>query len=553
MRVQDVLKQIEISSAVKASSVFIVKSNDPIKIYDLYASLVSIPDRKTYVFRDALYEIKKNTNGEIESMDKVSVGGALASTEIRELPVALSYMKDVFINRSNIDLIVVITDEYGNQLLPQKNIVSKYLYDWQSGFTYIKGNEPVNMYTNNNRVIIITPEPNKLFHTEVIDIVTLINMEYTDIDEREDYIRNFVETIKKKYGIELSENDIKRLATISGGLTLYDIETAVIIATKECVKNNNCGITVYVDSILKKKREVIEKFGFLELRNDNVSFNDVGGYNEVKEIIKEFIVLPLLDRERAHKLGVELPRGILFYGPPGTGKTLLARAIANEIKLPFIDFKLEMLLSKWYGESERNIVRAIELIEQVSPAVVFIDEIDRIGRKGRGDHEVTQRIFGTLLQWLGDINRKSIVIATTNRPDLIDDAFIRVGRFDYIIPILYPDEDARKEILKVHIRKRNIPTSDDIDKYIEMIARETTYYSGAELEEIIRRASRYALIEGSDVLTGEHLVQAMNSMIIDLKSREEQLSMYMELAKRYTNDVMILRKIFSGFPTVEFE
>lgn len=549
----EVLKQIEISSTVKASSVFVIKSNDPNKIYDLYASLVALPDRKTYIFRDALYRIQKTADGQIESMEKVTAGNSLMSSDIRDLPTAFSYMNEVFVKDENIDLIVMVTDDYSNGLLTQKNIVSKYLYDWQSGFTYVYNKKLVNMYTNNNRVIIITPDPSKLFHTEVIDVVTLINMEYTTIEEREEYIRTFVETIKKKYCIELSENDIKRLATISGGLTLYDIETAIIVATKECVTNNNCGIDVYTESILRKKREVIEKFGFLELRDDNITFDDVGGYNEIKEIIKEFIITPLIDRERAYRLGVELPRGILFFGPPGTGKTLLARAIANEVKLPFIDFKLEMLMSKWYGETEKNVGRAIELIEQVSPAIVFIDEIDRIGRRGTGEHEVTQRVFGTLLQWLGDVNRKSIVIATTNRPDLMDDAFIRVGRFDYIIPVLYPDFETRKRIIKVHIRKRNIPTSDDIDKYIDMVAQETEYYSGAELEEIVKRATRYALIDGSDVLTGEHLIQATNSMMVDTELRENQIQMYYDLARKYTNDTTILRKIFAEVPNVMLE
>ena len=206
---------------------------------------------------------------------------------------------------------------------------------------------------------------------------------------------------------------------------------------------------------------------------------------------------PLKYREVFEKMGIEPPKGVLLYGPPGTGKTLLAKAVATESEANFIAIKGPEVLSKWVGESERAIREVFQKARQSAPTVIFIDEIDAIApnRGLYGDSHVTDRIVNQLLTEMDGISelRDVVVIAATNRPDIIDPSLLRPGRFDRILYVPPPDKEARKEIFKVHLK--GVPLDRDVD--LEKLADMTENYSGADIMALVREAVYKALEENS--------------------------------------------------------
>ncbi len=224
----------------------------------------------------------------------------------------------------------------------------------------------------------------------------------------------------------------------------------------------------------------------------NVRWEDVGGLEEVKEELREAVEWPLKYPKAFGRLGIEPPRGVLLYGPPGTGKTLLAKAVATESEANFIGIRGPEVLSKWVGESEKRIREIFRKARQAAPTVVFIDEIDAIApARGSDMSRVTDRLINQLLTEMDGIERNSgvVVIAATNRPDILDPALLRPGRFDRLILVPAPDEKARLEILRVHTRR--VPLAEDVK--LEELAKKTEGYSGADLEALVREAALIAM------------------------------------------------------------
>ena len=226
-----------------------------------------------------------------------------------------------------------------------------------------------------------------------------------------------------------------------------------------------------------------------------VKWEDVGGLEEVKQKLKEAVEWPLKYPEVYSRMGIRPPKGILLYGPSGCGKTLLAKAVATESQANFISVRGPELFSKWFGESEKAVREIFRKARQVSPCIICFDEIDAIApRRGLqyGTHAVESVVNQLLaeidgLQELSDV----VVIGCTNRPDIIDPALLRPGRFDRLILVPPPDEKARLEILKIHTR--NMPLAKDVD--LKKIAQLTENFSGADLEAVCREAAMLALRE----------------------------------------------------------
>ncbi|ASJ00436.1 CDC48 family AAA ATPase [Thermococcus gorgonarius] len=225
----------------------------------------------------------------------------------------------------------------------------------------------------------------------------------------------------------------------------------------------------------------------------NVHWDDIGGLEDVKQQLREAVEWPLKYPRAFERLGIDPPKGILLYGPPGTGKTLLAKAVATESEANFIAIRGPEVLSKWVGETEKRIREIFRKARQAAPTVIFIDEIDAIA-PARGSHEggrYLDTLINQLLTEMDGIDKNSgvVVIGATNRPDIIDPALLRPGRFDRLILVPAPDEKARLEILKVHTRR--VPLAGDVD--LKDIAKRTQGYSGADLEALVREAALTAL------------------------------------------------------------
>ena len=245
------------------------------------------------------------------------------------------------------------------------------------------------------------------------------------------------------------------------------------------------------DDALKVVRPSAMREVFVEA--PNIGWEDIGGLEKTKQDLKEAVEWPIHHPESFKRLGIRAPKGILLYGPPGTGKTLLAKAVAKESEANFIQVKGPSLLSMWVGKSEEGVRKVFERARQVSPCVIFFDEIDALaGKRGiEMGTKVTERVLNQLLAEMDGLEdlKDVTVIGATNRPDMLDAALLRPGRFDRVILVDVPDDESRKKIFEIHTL--NTPLAKDVN--IDFLVKQTEGYVGADIEALVREAAMHAL------------------------------------------------------------
>ncbi len=312
-------------------------------------------------------------------------------------------------------------------------------------------------------------------------------------------------------GMPLAKDvDLEHYASISHGFVGADLEAlckeAAMSALRKILPEIKLDERVIPPETLEKLQVVKEDFDnalkmvepsamrevLIEL--PDVRWEDVGGLDEAKQELREAVEWPLKYPDAFKRIGIEPPHGILLYGPPGTGKTMLARAVATESEANFIAIKGPELLSKWIGESERGVRETFRKAKMAAPTVIFFDEIDAlVPRRGSGfgDSHVTERVISQLLTELDGLEKLEnvVVIGATNRPDLVDTALLRPGRFDRLVTVSAPDKKARLEILKIHTK--NMPLVKDVD--LGLLAKETESYSGSDIAALCREAAMIVL------------------------------------------------------------
>jgi transitional endoplasmic reticulum ATPase len=248
-------------------------------------------------------------------------------------------------------------------------------------------------------------------------------------------------------------------------------------------------ITVTADDF-RSARQVVEPSALREIAIEipQVQWDDVGGMEEAKQALREAVELPISHPDIFTRFNIEPPRGILLFGPPGTGKTLLAKAVATESKANFISIRGAEVMSKWVGESEKIIAEIFRRARQAAPVVLFIDELDNLApRRGSGfDSRVSERVVNQLLVEMDGIEELQgvVVLAATNRPDIIDSALLRPGRFDIFVYTPAPDAQARQAIFAVHTRK--MPLADDVN--LDRLAASTEGFTGADIRNVCQKA-----------------------------------------------------------------
>jgi transitional endoplasmic reticulum ATPase len=266
----------------------------------------------------------------------------------------------------------------------------------------------------------------------------------------------------------------------------------------------------------------------------SVGWDDIGGLDETKEALREGIELPLKNPDAFRRIGIRPAKGFLLFGPPGTGKTLLAKAVARESEANFIATKSSDLLSKWYGESEKQVSRLFARARQVAPTVIFIDEIDALAPQrggGLGEPAATERVVNTMLAEMDGLEEMQgvVVVGATNRPTLLDPALLRPGRFDELIYVPVPGTDGRRTILGIHTE--DMPLADDVD--LGALAERTDGYTGADLENLVRRAGlltlRASLQRGDDLGDGTTVTDAQFEQALE----ETRASVTPEMEKQY--------------------
>jgi len=230
----------------------------------------------------------------------------------------------------------------------------------------------------------------------------------------------------------------------------------------------------------------------VQRRRPGTTYADVGGLDEAMQRVRELVELPFQRPDLFDDLGVDPPTGVLLHGPPGTGKTLLARAVANEVDAEFVSLPAAEVMSRYYGESEEYLREVFEEAEENAPAVVFIDEVDAITpERSEAAGDVERRVVAQLLTLMDGLDQTAgvVVIAATNRPDAIDPALRRGGRFDREVEVSVPDRDEREEVLAIHAR--DVPLADDVD--LAAIADGTHGFVGSDLASVVQEAAMHAL------------------------------------------------------------
>lgn len=329
--------------------------------------------------------------------------------------------------------------------------------------------------------------PNRQSRLEVLQIHTRGMPLSKDVNQEKlaDVTHGFVGADLAALGREAGMRSLRRI------LPELDLEVESIpaeILNKIEVTNDD-----FLDALREMEPSAMRE---VMVETPNVKWDDIGGLEDVKQQLVESVEWPLTYAKLFQHMEAEPPRGVLLYGPPGTGKTLLAKAVATESQANFISVKGPEFLSKWVGESEKAVRETFRRARQAAPSVVFLDEIDSIAPARGGstsDSHVTERVISQILTELDGLESLNnvIVIAATNRPDIIDPALLRPGRFDRLIEIGMPDEKARLQILKIHAGKK--PMAEDVN--LEDIAKKTDKYSGADLSAIVNEAVMLAIRE----------------------------------------------------------
>ncbi len=268
----------------------------------------------------------------------------------------------------------------------------------------------------------------------------------------------------------------------------------------------------------------------------------MGGVERVRRILEESVELPFKNPQVYRHMGIEPPRGILLYGPPGVGKTLLAKAAATESQANFISVKGPEVMSKWVGESEKAIRMIFKKARQASPSIVFIDEIDAIApRRGlQNSSGVTERIVNQLLTSIDGLEslERVLVIAATNRPDIVDEALLRTGRFDRLLYVEPPTIAGRLEILKVHTK--TMPLAEDLD--LNALAAKTDGYVGSDLAALCREAGLTAIRENikATKVTRAHFEAALKQVRPSIDA--EGLKFYSEFERHLLRERVTPRR-----------
>jgi transitional endoplasmic reticulum ATPase len=332
-------------------------------------------------------------------------------------------------------------------------------------------------------------------------------------------------------GMPLAKDvDLEKLAEISYGMVGADLEAlareAAMSALREIMPEIEfekeyipykklLGLQVTMDHFREALKEV-EPSALREVFTEipNVKWEDVGGLEKIKQILKETIEWPLKYPELFEKAKTKPPKGILLYGPPGTGKTLLAKAVASQCGVNFISVKGPELLSKWVGEAEKSVREVFKKARQASPCIVTLDEIESlVPKRSIGDSSgVSQRVVSQFLSEMDGLEELKgvVVIGTTNRLDLVDEALLRAGRFDFLLEVSKPDEKTRKEIFKIHTKGK--PLAEDVN--LENLAKETEGLVGSDIEAICKKASMLAIREFIDPVRSSPKIKPKSNSLV---------------------------------------
>lgn len=378
-------------------------------------------------------------------------------------------------------------------------------------------------------VILVAPLEN--IPKELESYLTIVMPNYLD----ENDIKNIIINLLEEQGSRLpSEKLLDQLAMTLKGLSETEINNILALA----ITQGNVIDATDLPLVMKQKQQMIQKSGILEMVEIKESMADIGGLENLKQWLNRKGEI-LQNIKKAQEFGVDIPKGVLIAGMPGCGKSLTAKATAKAFEMPLLRMDMGRLMGKYVGESESNMRRAIRLTEASSPCVLWIDELEKAFagvQAGGGGSEVTTRLFGNFLTWMQEKKSLAFVVATANDISKLPPELMRKGRFDEIFYVGLPNENERRKIFSIHIKKRR-GESDlhriDIDKLIDI----TNGYCGADIEGVVREAVEAAFVAHKEKLETDDLLKAIqgtNPISETMKHQIEAMDkQYKE--KKFTN------------------
>lgn len=322
---------------------------------------------------------------------------------------------------------------------------------------------------------------------------------------------------RRPVAVDLSSDDVAELLRALHGLTFFEVEKIISRAVIEDGRLDRADL----DTVLEAKRRIIERSGLLEYFPHAERMKDIGGLTYLKDWLRKRYGA-FADPERARRYGLTPPRGLLLLGVQGCGKSLTSKAIAAEWRLPLIRLDPGNLYEKFFGESERNLRRAIRIAESMAPCVLWVDEIEKAFGRGDNDGGTSNRIFGTFLSWLQEKKESVFVVATANDISTLPPELLRKGRFDEIFFVDLPNEGTRAQIFEVHLQRRGRePARFDLPA----LAAATDGFSGAEIEQVVVSALFGAFSTDGEIDTEALLaeVEATRPLSVTMREKIQQL------------------------------
>lgn len=379
-----------------------------------------------------------------------------------------------------------------------------------------------NLYNENYNASVFIVSSKLCIPDELEALITVFDMPLPSVSE----IRNIMVNFTKDLEIDVTDDVLSEIALSFKGLNEFQVKQILNLAYQDggCLDFDDKRL------IFSQKEQLIKKAGLLEMIPVNESIEDIGGLENLKEwLYKKERIFNQLDK--AIKFGVDIPKGIMIVGMPGCGKSLAAKATAKLFEIPLVRLDVGRLLGKYIGESEENMRKALKLSEAISPCVLWIDEIEKafsgVGSSGGGS-DVTTRLFGQFLTWMQEKENTVFIVATANDISKIPAEFLRKGRFDELFYVDFPNDEERRKIIEIHLKKRH-KWNNELD--IISIVKLTSGYNGADLEAIVKDAIESCFIECREQLTTEDLKSAQKNIKSISSTLEKRIKEIKEAVK----------------------
>lgn len=347
---------------------------------------------------------------------------------------------------------------------------------------------------------------------ELEKYVSFLDIPLPDEEEINQLIQEHVEV--NSYD-NFNEDDRKKLMPSLKGMTKFEIDRVLDMA----MSSNGSLSSDDTKMILKQKKAMVKKSGLLELVDTPETIDSIGGMNALKDYIRQKSKI-VRQMSEAQEFGVAIPKGVFIVGMPGCGKSLCAKASSNLFNAPLLKLDMGSMMGKYVGESEANLRKAIKIAEAAAPCVLWIDEIEKAFSGVGGHNDVLTRMFGYFLSWMQEKQSSVYVIATANNADSLPPELKRKGRFDEIFCVNLPNKEERKEIFKLHIKKKK-KTLDNSS--LDKLCESTIGFNGADIESVVNEAIECCFLEGKTDLNENVMSRIIASTISISKSCKKQI------------------------------